>query len=95
MVSDKIGKLLNDFECEEEKRSVIEFIDFLEQNELIAFLEDPAMFPALIAEHIWKIRGIFIVNRLNAATIAIPLSGKNGVKTLLRKKVLNITGWIN
>ena len=56
LVSDKIGKLLNDVECEEEKRSVIEFIDFLEQNELITFLKDPAMFPAI--EERWDMPAI-------------------------------------
>jgi len=56
LISDKIGNLLNGLECEEEKRFVIEFIDFLDQNELIIFLKDTSMFPPI--EEQWDIPAI-------------------------------------
>lgn len=56
LVSDKIGNLLSSLECEEEKGFVIEFIDFLDRNELIIFLKDTSLFPAI--EERWEIPAI-------------------------------------
>jgi SPASM domain peptide maturase of grasp-with-spasm system len=47
LTSDRIGPLLEMVTCEEEKRLVLEFIEFLNQNEFISFLKDPAMFPPI------------------------------------------------
>lgn len=47
LTSDKIGTLLQALTCEEEQRLITGFIDFLDQNELICFVKDPAMFPPI------------------------------------------------
>lgn len=47
LTSDKIGPLLAALSCPEEKQLVTDFIRFLDQHELITFLEDPALFPPL------------------------------------------------
>ncbi|MDQ3291973.1 MAG: grasp-with-spasm system SPASM domain peptide maturase [Bacteroidota bacterium] len=54
--SDKMGVLLNNLTNEEEKEWVIEFIYFLYQHELIMFLPDPSLFPAI--EEKWDIPAI-------------------------------------
>lgn len=56
LASDKIGNLLNGIECEEEKRSVIEFTDFLGNNELICFVKDTSLFPPI--EERWEIPAV-------------------------------------
>ena len=56
LTSDKIGCLLGKLECGEEKRYVIEFIEFLEQNEIIIFLKDSTMFPVI--KECWDIPAV-------------------------------------
>jgi SPASM domain peptide maturase of grasp-with-spasm system len=56
LTSDKIGRLLDVLESEEEKQAVIEFIEFLNQHELITFLKDPSLFPPI--QERWEVPAI-------------------------------------
>lgn len=56
LVSDRLGILLEKIQSEKTKKLVIEFIEFLEQHELIAFLDDTSRFPAI--EEKWEIPAI-------------------------------------
>jgi len=47
LTSDTIGNILNDIISEEEKDTIIAFIDFLDQNELIHFAKDISLFPPI------------------------------------------------
>jgi SPASM domain peptide maturase of grasp-with-spasm system len=47
LTSGKIGPLLEALTCEAEKQSVLDFMAFLDQQELICFLKDPALFPPI------------------------------------------------
>jgi len=47
ITGDKIGKLLKGLKDEEEKEYVLEFIQFLDQNEVIVLIKDPQLFPPL------------------------------------------------
>lgn len=47
ITSDKIGKCLKELEDEEEKECVLEFIQFLDQNEVIALTKEPQRFPPI------------------------------------------------
>lgn len=53
LTSDRIGPLLEALTSAEEKQLVLDFICFLDQHELIAFLQDPAMFPPLAEQ--WEL----------------------------------------
>ncbi|MDQ4141128.1 MAG: grasp-with-spasm system SPASM domain peptide maturase [Bacteroidota bacterium] len=54
--SDKINVLLNNLPNEEEKALIMEFINFLDQHELITFLKNPSLFPPI--EEKWDIPAI-------------------------------------
>lgn len=56
LVSDKIGTLFNSIECDEEKFFVAEFINFLDKNDLIVYLNDVAAFPKI--EERWDVPAI-------------------------------------
>lgn len=56
LISDRLGILLEKIQSEKTKKLVIEFIEFLEQYELITFLDDTSMFPAI--EEKWEIPAI-------------------------------------
>lgn len=50
---EKLGILLEAMESEKDKTYMIAFIEFLLENELVTFLEDPTLFPAI--EEAWDI----------------------------------------
>lgn len=56
VVSDTVSNVLGGLECEEEKEQVLEFIDFLAENELIALQENPDLFPPL--NETWDFPGV-------------------------------------
>jgi SPASM domain peptide maturase of grasp-with-spasm system len=56
LISDRVGIILEKIQSEKIKKLVIEFIEFLEQYELITFLDDTSMFPAI--EEKWEIPAI-------------------------------------
>ena len=51
LLSDKLGIVLDGIEQEEERKMILEFIGFLMSNELVSFVKDPSMFPAI--EEVW------------------------------------------
>jgi SPASM domain peptide maturase of grasp-with-spasm system len=56
LISDKIGNLFKSITCEEEKNHVLNFINFLEENEVVLFVENPAMFPPI--QELWDMPAI-------------------------------------
>jgi SPASM domain peptide maturase of grasp-with-spasm system len=55
LTSDKIGILIKRLQSENEQTKIGEFIDYLEQNELITFVADRSLFPRI--EPKWDIAG--------------------------------------